>query len=456
MTKHFDLIVIGAGSGGVACARASAALGAKVAICENNKMGGTCVNRGCVPKKLYVTAANYATEIQNAKTYGWETPKPTHNWQTLKTNVFNEITRLNTIYDTLLKNTGVHIYKETAQIIDPKTIKINNQTITADKIMIATGGHPNVPDIPGIEHTITSDQAFHLPTLPEKITIVGGGYIAVEFATIFNGLGVDTTLIIRGETILRGFDQDIRNHITTQMQQKGIKIQNNTTITKIKKTNSELNYQDNKGQQTKTQTVMVATGRTPNTANQGLENTKIETTKNGAIKTNEWHETSEKNIYAIGDVTDKINLTPVAINEGRAFAETHYGKEKRKMDYTNIPTAVFCTPPIGTIGLTEEQAQQQNKTIEIYQSTFKPMKYALSDTQEKTLIKLIVDKKTNKILGLHMAGQDAPEITQGFAAAIKAGATKKDFDQTIGIHPTSAEELVTMRQPKPSKPGSPG
>lgn len=444
----FDLLVIGAGSGGVRAARMAAGYGAKVGICEDRYLGGTCVNVGCVPKKLFVYASSFSELFHEAQGFGWSVKGTDFNWDTLINNKNHEISRLNGVYEKLLKNSGVTLFDGKGTFVDEHTVSVNGTHHTAERIIIATGGWPNVPDIPGKEHIITSNEAFFLDDLPEIITIVGGGYIAVEFAGIFNGLGVETHLIYRGDMFLRGFDDDIRKHLFDEMQKKGVHIHLQTNIASIAENGDSYSLTLESGVSLISNKVMYATGRIPNTEGLGLENTGVELNDKGAIVVNKEFQTTVDNIYAIGDVIDRVQLTPVALAEGMYLARNFYQQDLlREVDYENIPTAVFSQPNIGTVGLTEEQAREQFGDVDIYLSRFTPMKLSLTDVDEKTLMKLIVDKGSNKVLGVHMVGPDAGEIIQGIAIAIKAGATKEDFDRTIGIHPTAAEEFVTMREP---------
>ncbi|MAS82081.1 MAG: glutathione-disulfide reductase [Legionellales bacterium] len=443
----YDLFVIGAGSGGVRAARMSASYGARVGIAEERYLGGTCVNVGCVPKKLLVYASHVSEEIHNAKGFGWDIDHISYDWSKLIKNKNTEIQRLNGIYKNLLENTGVDIINGRATIIDAHTVEIGTMKYSAEKILIATGGWPSVPDIPGKKYIISSNEAFFLESLPKKIIIVGGGYIAVEFAGIFNGLGVETTLIHRGSLFLRGFDQDLRSMLAEEMQKKEIKIIFNVNVKKIDKTDKQLVAYFEDGTQLEADQIMYATGRKPMTENLGLENVGIEINKKNAIKINDDYQTNIPSIYAIGDVTDRINLTPVALAEGMALAKRFFANEKKIVNYSDIPTCVFSQPSLGTVGLTEEQARKKYVDIDIYKSRFTPMKYSLSDNNEKTMMKMIVEKKTNRVIGVHMIGPDAGEIIQGIGIAMKAGASKQDFDSTIGIHPTAAEEFVSMREP---------
>jgi glutathione reductase (NADPH) len=444
-THDYDLFVIGAGSGGVRAARMSAGFGASVAVAEDRYLGGTCVNVGCVPKKLFVYASHFAEEFTNARGFGWKLETPSFNWPTLLNNKNKEISRLNGIYQSLLDNTGVTLFEDRATIVDAHTVSVSNQNITAKRILVATGGWPSVPEIPGKEHIITSNEAFFLESLPERMVVVGGGYIAVEFAGIFNGLGVDTSLLYRSSLFLRGFDMEIRQHLAEEMRKKGIKLEFNTNITSIEKADGEFQAKLTDERTLSTDLIMYATGRHPNTQNLGLEQAGVEMNEKKAVIVNEHYQTSIPSIYAIGDVTDRINLTPVATAEGTVLARALYNDQATIVDYADIPTCVFSQPNLGTVGLTEEQAREKYTHIDIYKSTFMPMKFSLSDNDERTFMKLVVDKTTDRVVGVHMLGPEAGEIIQGIGIAIKAGATKAQFDTTIGIHPTTAEEFVTMR-----------
>jgi glutathione reductase (NADPH) len=444
---QYDLFVIGAGSGGVRAARMSAGLGARVAVAEDRYLGGTCVNVGCVPKKLFVYASHYAEDFENAKSFGWSIGNTDFDWSTLIENKNNEIKRLNGVYKKILDNSGAETINGRAKIVDEHTVEVDGKNITAERILIATGGWPDIPEIPGKEHIISSNEAFFLDKLPEKIVIVGGGYIAVEFAGIFHGMGVDTTLLYRGPLFLRGFDHEIREALAEEMKKKGINVQFNSNISQIDKSGDELIATLENGEQITAGQIMYATGRKPMTDNLGLENVGVELDEKSAIKVNEHYQTNVSSIYAIGDVTNRVNLTPVALAEGMVLAKRFFGNEDKNVDYSDIPTCVFSQPNIGTVGLTEEEAIEKHDLIDIYKSKFTPMKYSLSDNDEKTFMKLIVDRSSDKVLGVHMLGPDAGEIIQGIGIALKAGATKKVFDSTIGIHPTAAEEFVTMREP---------
>ena len=445
MTYQYDLFVIGAGSGGVRAARMSAGFGAKVAIAEDRFMGGTCVNVGCIPKKLFVYASHYSEDFIDAGSYGWEIEAPNFNWQTLLKNKDKEIKRLNGVYRNLLTNAGVTLIEGRAYLQDPHTVTIGETSYTAERILIATGGWPTVPDIPGREHIITSNEAFYLDQLPDRIIIVGGGYIAVEFAGIFHGLGVDTTLVYRGELFLRGFDAETRKILAEEMRNKGVKLLFNTDINSITEQGSEYIAKTSDGTDLTAERIMYATGRHPNVTGFGLEQLDVKLNDYGGIVVNEDYQTSIPSLYAIGDVTHRYNLTPVATAEGTALARNLYGKQPMQVDYDNIPTCIFSQPNLGTVGLTEERAREKYQEPVIYTSRFSPLKYTLTENTEKTFLKLIVDRETDRVLGAHMLGPEAGEIIQGIAIAMKAGATKAQFDATIGIHPTLAEEFVTMR-----------
>lgn len=443
----FDLFVIGAGSGGVRAARMSAGMGAKVGIAEDWNLGGTCVNVGCVPKKLFVYASHYREEFHEAAGFGWNVGESNFDWKTLVENKNAEISRLNGVYGKLLDNAGVELFRARASVVDAHTVAVGDQTVTAERILVATGGWPSVPDIPGKEHITTSNEVFFLDALPKRAIVVGGGYIAVEFAGIFNGLGVDTTQLYRGPLFLRGFDEDVRPFLRDEMIKKGVDLRFNANIASIEKTDDALRATLEDGSVVETDLILYATGRHANTANLGLEEAGVTLARNGAIVVNDDFQTSVPSIYALGDVIDRVALTPVAIAEGMVFSHNTYKGEDRKMDYRDIPTAVFSQPSVGTVGLTEADAREKYGEIDVYRSSFRPMKHTLSGGTEQTLIKMIVDRASDRVVGFHMVGPEAGEITQGIGVAFKAGATKADFDATIGIHPTSAEEFVTMREP---------
>jgi glutathione reductase (NADPH) len=441
----FDLFTIGAGSGGVAGTRRAGAYGARTAICEELRIGGTCVLRGCVPKKLLVYGSQFAEAFADAPGFGWSVPPATHDWGALIAAKDKEIGRLSQIYVNMLNSAKVQIFEARGVVVDPHTVEVGGKNYTAENIMIAVGGWPETPKLPGIEHVISSNEALDLKERPRRIVIVGGGYIAVEFAGIFNGFGSEVIEIIRADRLLRGFDDDIRTHLGGEMRVRGVDIRGNTQIARIDKTGAGYTVTTTAGGTIETDCVMYATGRAPNTKGLGLAEIGVAMEKNGAIKVDELQRTSVKNIYAVGDVTDRINLTPVAIAESRAIAETLYNNNPIRMDHADVPSAVFSQPPIGTVGLTEEQARKQYGEVDIYQARFKPMKNTLSGRDERTFMKLVVDAKSDRVVGCHMLGPDAPEIIQGIAIAVKCGATKKQFDATVGIHPSAAEEFVTMR-----------
>ncbi|MFU8789258.1 MAG: glutathione-disulfide reductase [Methylobacter sp.] len=447
MTQYdYDLFVIGAGSGGVRAANMAAGLGVNVAIAEQRHIGGTCVNVGCVPKKLLVYASQFQEQFQAAGGFGWTLELPSFNWASLIASKNQEIKRLQAIYRSRLQQSGVRVITGRAKVLDAHTVAVDTAQYSAERIVITTGGWPFVPDIAGKQHIVTSDDMFFLEQLPKRIIIVGGGYIAVEFAGILHGLGVDTTLCHRGEKLLSGFDQDIQNFLAAEMTRKGIKLLFNTDIAAIENADDAFAVQLIDGSKMTTDLVLYATGRTPNSTGFGLETLGVELDDDGAIKVNDNYQTNVPSIYALGDVTNRVNLTPVAIAEGVALVNALYAKQPRPVDYDNIPTAVFSRPDIGSVGLTEAQAREKYPDIDIYQTRFTPMKNALSGQDEKTLMKMIVVRSTDRVVGLHMVGSDAPEIIQGMAVAIRAGATKAVFDSTIGVHPTAAEEFVSLRQ----------
>ena len=445
----YDLFVIGAGSGGVRASRMSASYGAKVAVAEERFLGGTCVNVGCIPKKLFSYGSHYPHDAHDAAAYGWNFAEPTLDWPRLIENKNKEIERLNGIYRNILESNGVTLYEARATLIDAHTLDVGGEKVTADKILIATGGKPYMLDTPGIEHAISSDGAFYLEDCPKRVLVVGGGYIAVEFAGIFNGYGAEVTQVYRGELFLRGFDLDVRVHLAREMEKKGIDVRWNTDVQKIEKTDGGLDVTLTSGDTLQVDQVLYAVGRVPNTADMGLEQVGVKMDDSGAIVVDDYFQTSVDNIYALGDIIDRFQLTPVAIGEAMVLSAHLFKGEKQRMDYADIPTAVFSDPPIGTVGLTEEEAHARYGEIEIYRSTFRPLKHTLTGSSEQTMMKLVVDKKTDRVVGCHMVGPDAGEITQGLGIALKCGATKAQFDATVGIHPTSAEEFVTMREPVP-------
>lgn len=443
----YDLFVIGAGSGGVRASRIAAGHGARVAVCEESRVGGTCVIRGCVPKKLLVYASQFSEHFEDASGYGWRVGESTFSWPDLIAAKDREIDRLNGIYHRLLDNAGVTLHEGRGRLVDQHTVEVDGRRFSAEKILIATGGRPWVPDIPGAELGITSDEAFHLEALPERVLVVGAGYIAVEFAGIFNGLGSETTLAYRRDLILRGFDDDLRRAVEAGMRGRGVDIQYHTVPARLERCSDgiEATFSDDRSQTF--DCVMFATGRSPYTWDLGLEQVGVHTGAENRIQVDGYSRTSVDNIFAVGDVTDRLNLTPVALMEGHAFADTQFGGMDRPVEHADTPAAVFSQPPLGTVGLTESEAREQYGEIRVFRSSFTPMKYTLAQREEKAVMKLVVDAASDRVVGCHMVGPDAPEIVQGFAVAVRAGLTKADFDRTIGIHPTSAEELVTLRQP---------
>ena len=449
MAFDFDLFVIGAGSGGVRAARFAAGFGARVAVAESRYLGGTCVNVGCVPKKLLVYGAHFHEDFQQAAGFGWSLGEARFDWPTLIANKNREIHRLNGIYRNLLVNSGVSLLEGHARLVDAHTVEVDGQRLRAANILIATGGWPQVPDIPGKEHVITSQEAFFLPQLPRRVLVVGGGYIAVEFASIFHGLGAQTHLLYRRELFLRGFDRSVREHLRDELTKKGLDLQFNADIARIdKQADGSLLATLKDGRLLEADCVFYATGRRPMLDGLGLENVDVALSDKGFVKVDEAYRTSEPSIRAIGDVIGRVQLTPVALAEGMAVARHLFRPEEyRPVDYKLIPTAVFSLPNIGTVGLTEDEARAAGHRVKLFESRFRALKLTLTESQEKTLMKLIVDADSDQVLGCHMVGPEAGEILQGIAVALKAGATKRVFDETIGIHPTAAEEFVTMRSP---------
>ena len=443
----YDLFVIGAGSGGVRAARMSAGFGARVAIAEDRYMGGTCVNVGCVPKKLYVYASEYGKGFDDAREFGWSSGEKRFDWATLRDNKKTEISRLNAIYRRLLDGVDADIIDGRARIIDPNTVAVGDKHYTTRKILIATGGWPHKGDFPGADLAVNSNEIFDLPEFPERLLIIGGGYIAVEFAGIFNGLGSRVTQLYRGPLFLRGFDSDIRAHAAQEIRKTGVDLRFETNIVSLERVTNGLKATLTDGSSIEVDAVLSAIGRKPHLDGLGLENTTVKLTSHGTIEVDDHFQTAEPTIYALGDVIGGMELTPVALAEGMAFARREFGDQDKSVDYDFIPTAVFSQPNIGTVGFTEGEAQLEFGEITLYKSTFKPMKHTISGRDEKTFMKLIVDDATDRVVGVHMMGPDAGEIMQGIAIALKAGATKAIFDSTIGIHPTAAEEFVTMREP---------
>lgn len=444
----FQLFVIGGGSGGVRAARIAAGLGARVAIAENFRYGGTCVIRGCVPKKLLVYAAHFAEDFADAQGFGWSVPPAQFSWPKLIEAKNKEIARLSSIYENNLTASKVEVMHGAARLVDAHTVLVNDKPVTAEHILVATGGTPFVPQIPGIEHAITSNEVFDLPQLPKRVLIVGGGYIAVEFAGILNGLGAQVTLCYRGEQVLRGFDDDVRTHLFEEMLKKGITVLLHSDVVRIDKSSDASLSVALTGSQTTplgVDAVLYATGRVPNTLGLGLAEAGVALDEAGGVTVDAFGQTNISSIHAVGDVTNRIALTPVAIREGAALANTLFGPTPVSADLTTVPSAVFSQPPIGTVGLTEAQALVQYGEIDIYSSKFRNMRHTLSGRDERTLVKLIVDSASQRVLGAHMVGADSPEIIQGLAIAIRMGATKADFDATVALHPSAAEEFVTLR-----------
>lgn len=445
----YDLFVIGAGSGGVRASRMAAQYGAKVAVAEEYRPGGTCVIRGCIPKKLMSYASHFADDFEDAAAYGWTVDAPKFSWPALIANKDKEIARLSGIYTRIMENAGATLFRTRAVLEDAHTIRLveDGRTVTAANILIATGGRPHVPDdVPGIEHAVSSNEVFELKAQPRRVVIVGAGYIAVEFAAIFNGLGSNVTILYRGAEILRGFDLDVRAMLHEQMEARGIDIRCESDVKAINRTEGGLVLTLKHFEEVEADLVLYATGRTPNVEGLGLDSAGVQLNGWGAIKVDPYSRTSVPHIFAVGDVTDRLQLTPIALREGAAVAETLFNKRPTAVDHENVPTAVFSNPPIGTVGLTEEDAIARHGAVDIYKTSFKPLKHTLTGRDERVLMKLIVHPETDRVLGCHMVGQEAPELVQLAGVAIKLRATKADFDSTVAVHPTSAEELVTMRE----------
>ena len=452
MKYDYDLFVIGAGSGGVRAARIASLAGARVAIAEEYRIGGTCVIRGCVPKKLLVYGAEFSQTFADAAGFGWTVTGAKFDWATLRDNVQKEVARLSGAYNTNLIKAGATPYVERAELVDAHTIKLMNSgsQLTAERILIATGGAPQLLDgLPGIEFGISSNETFLLETFPERILIVGGGYVALEFANIFHGLGARTRIVHRGDRMLRGFDDDLRAHLHIETERSGVQLTMKTTLTKITRAGSALRVTLSTGEHVGADQVLFAIGRHPTTHGLGLDRAGVKLDPSGAVVVDEYSQSSVGNIYAIGDVTNRVNLTPVAIRDGHAFADTVYNKRPTPVDHRSVASAVFGRPPIGTVGLGEGDARHSHGEIDVYRTNFRPMRNVLSGNQERTLMKLVVDRKTDKLLGVHIAGEDAPEMAQLAAVAVKAGLTKKQWDSTVALHPTAAEELVLMRERVP-------
>ena len=446
MAFDYDLFVIGAGSGGTRAARMSAALGARVAIAEELHLGGTCVNVGCIPKKLFVYGSHFAEDFEDGAAYGWTTCGETFDWPTLRDNKTREIERLNGVYEGLLKGPGAEIIRDHATLVDAHAVTVGNETVTAENTLIATGSRAIVPPFPGDDLVITSDEAFYLDAFPERVVIIGGGYIAVEFAGIFRGLGADTTLVYRGPLFLRGFDGGVREFVAAELSEKNVTLRFDTTVESVTRAADGLIVRTHAGDVLEADVVLCATGRAPNTAGLNLSAAGVDLDSSGGVRVDDRYRTTAPHIRAIGDVIGGLQLTPVAIAEGMCIAYNLFGGEDREVDYEEIPTAVFCQPNIGTVGPTEEDARRRFPALTVFESTFRPLKHTLTGRAERTMMKLLVDGDTDRVVAAHMVGPDAGEIIQGLSVAIKAGATKADFDRTIGIHPTAAEEFVTMRE----------
>ena len=445
--ESFDLFVIGAGSGGVRAARMAAQRGARVAVADPAPLGGTCVNLGCIPKKLYSFAAHYADAFEESHGYGWTMTQPSFDWATLKANRAREILRLNGIYAQLLEGSGVTLLPSRAVLRGPNEVEVDGRIHRAKHLLVATGGRPVVPVLPGHELAVTSNEMFDLPEFPRRLVVIGGGYIASEFASIFAGLGSQVTQVYRGEQILRGFDDDIRHFVAAEMRKKGIVLHTQAQVTQIERAAGALQATLANGTVLNADTILYATGRRPNTEGLGLAELDVRLTPGGAVVVDEHYRSSLPTIHALGDVIDRVQLTPVALAEAMALVDRLFGEGRRRVDYELIPTAVFTDPNIGTVGLTEAAARERFGDVRVFRSEFKALKHTLSGSSERTLMKLVVDGASDRVVGLHMVGADAGEIVQGFGVALKAGATKAQFDATIGIHPTAAEEFVTMREP---------
>jgi glutathione reductase (NADPH) len=441
----YDLFTIGGGSGGVRASRMAAQFGAKVALAEERYLGGTCVNVGCIPKKLLVYASEFSDAFDDSAGFGWTVGERSFNWQTLIANKDREIARLNGVYEKALTDNGARILRARATIADAHTVVVGSERYTARYILVATGGWPSAPSIPGGELAISSNEAFFLPQFPARVTIVGGGYIGLEFAGIFHGLGAKVSLVHRGELFLRGFDEDVRRAVAAEMGKREIDLRFNRQVAGIEKLRHGILATLDDGSALEADLIMFATGRTPNTRDLGLERAGVNLGHDGAVVVDSYSCSSVPNIYAVGDCTDRMQLTPVAIAEGQAVAETLFHGNPQTPDYENVPTAVFSQPPIGTVGLTEAEARERYRAVDVYKSTFRPLKHTVSGREEHSFMKLVVDRETDRVLGCHVVGTDAGEIVQGLAIALKCGATKAQFDATVGIHPTAAEEFVTMR-----------
>ncbi len=449
MAFDYDLFVIGAGSGGVRASRLAAMAGAKVGVAEEDRAGGTCVIRGCIPKKYMVYASEFGRSLKHMEGYGWKVGEPVYDHNLFMDRMHREIDRLSGIYARNVRNAGAELIDDRAEFIDAHTLQLKKagKTITAGKILISTGGKPVMPkEVKGIEHAITSDAMFHLKELPKHILIIGGGYIAVEFAGIMSGLGVTTCLAYRKDVVLRGFDDDVRTHVQEELKRKGVKVITNAEPERIEKTGDRLTTYFTNGEKVTADKVLFAIGREPNTATLGLDKAGVERKKNGAVAVDDYSRTNVPHIFAIGDVTDRLNLTPVAIREGQAFAQTEFMNRPTAFDHADVPHAVFAQPPVGVVGLTEAEARKQFGMVDIYKTKFRPMKDMLTGDEERVLMKIVVRAEDERVVGVHIVGPDAPEIIQAVAIAVKMGASKDDFDRTCALHPSIAEELVTMRE----------
>ena len=447
-SDEFDLFVIGAGSGGVRAARIAASQhGVRVAVADDAPLGGTCVNLGCIPKKLYSVAAHYAESFEESHGFGWSGAAPAFDWEVLKANRAREISRLNAIYARLLADAGVEVLRGRARVVGPHAVEVDGRLHRARRILVATGGRPVLPALPGAELAITSNEIFDLPQFPQHLLVVGGGYIACEFASIFRGLGAQVTQLYRGEQVLRGFDDDVRHFLAAEMGKKGVALRTRTDVVRLDRDAARVRATLADGSSVVADQVLYATGRAPNTAGLGLQEMGVELSSNGAVIVDEHYRSNVASIHALGDVIDRLHLTPVALAEAMTLVDHLFGSGQREMDYALIPTAVFTHPSVGTIGLSERAARERLGAVRIFRTEFKALKHTLSGSTERTLMKLVVDAANDRVVGLHMVGAEAGETVQGFAVAMKAGATKAMFDATIGIHPTAAEEFVTMREP---------
>ncbi len=453
----FDLLTIGAGSGGVAACRRAGSYGARTAICEEARVGGTCVLRGCVPKKLLVYGSHFRDEFTDAAGFGWTVGERRLDWAALVAAKDRELDRLNGVYVRMLRDSGVRVIEGRGRVVGPHAVQVGDQTYTARNILVATGSRPFLPDdVRGIEHAITSEGALDLKALPKHIVIVGGGYIGVEFAGIFNAAGVKVTMLIRGDTVLRGFDPDIQSALTAEMRKRGVDIRGETLVSDIEPRGEGFSVMTRQGDTLETDRVLYATGRLPSTRDIGLEAVGVRLDLVGAVSVGEDSRTTVPGIYAVGDCTNRLNLTPVAIAEGRALAETLFNNNPMTADHEMVPSAVFSQPPVATVGCTEHGARERYGDVDVYVTAFRAMKHTLSGRDERTMMKLVVDRATGRVVGCHMVGADAPEIIQGFAVAMRCGATKDQFDTTVGIHPSAAEEFVTMRERRPEPHARPG